>query len=53
MTECAGMLIFTIRTIFFFLLRKCYKITMPNSNLYVEYPYIFWQTSFFMFFHTH
>ena len=30
------MVIFTVRTIFFGALRKCYKITVPHSNFYLE-----------------
>ena len=40
---CAGMLIFTVRIIFFGVLRKCYKITVSHSSFYLEFPYSFWQ----------
>ena len=36
---CAGMVIFTLRIIFLGVLRKCYKITVPRSNFYLEFPY--------------
>ena len=41
-----SMVIFTVRTIFFGVLRKCYKITVSHSNLYLEFPYSFWRTFF-------
>ena len=43
---CAGMVIFTLRIIFFGVLRKCYKITVPHSNFYLEFPYSLWRTFF-------
>ena len=43
---CAGMVIFTVRIIFFGVLRKCYKITVPPSNFYLEFPYSFWRMFF-------
>ena len=38
---CVGMVIFTVRIIFFSVLRKCYKIIVPHSNFYLEFPYSF------------
>ena len=38
---CAGMIIVTLRIIFFRVLRKCYKITVQHSNFYLEFPYSF------------
>ena len=43
---CALMVIFTFCTIFFGVLRKCYKITVPHSSFYLELPCSFWQTFF-------
>ena len=42
----SGMVIFTVRIIFFGVLRKCYKITVSHSNFYLEFPYSFWRTFF-------
>ena len=38
---CAGMVIFTVRVIYFSVLRKCYEITVPHNNCYLEFPYSF------------
>ena len=43
---CAGIVILTVRIIFFGVLRECYKITVPHSNFYLEFSYSFWQTFF-------
>ena len=40
------MVIFTLRIIFFGMLRKCYKITVPHSNFYLEFSYSLWRTFF-------
>ena len=37
------MVIFTVRAIFFVVLRKYYKIAVPHSNFYLEFSYNFWQ----------
>ena len=42
----SGMVIFTVRIIFFGVLRKCYEITVSYSNYYLEFPYSFWRTFF-------
>ena len=43
---CIGMVIFSLRIIFFGVLRKCYKITVPHSNFYLEFPYSLWRIFF-------
>ena len=36
-----GTIIFTVRIIFFGVLRKCYKITVRHSNVYPRFLYTF------------
>ena len=38
--------VFTVCIIFFRVLRKCYKITVPHSIFYLEFSYSFWQIFF-------
>ena len=45
--HCAGMAILTVRTIFFGVLRKCYKITVPYNNFYLTFSLLF-LTDFFL-----
>ena len=48
---CASMVIFTVRIIFFSVLRKCYKITVSHSNFYLEFLYSFRRTFFSVYLH--
>ena len=43
---CISMVIFTVRTMFFILLRKCYKITASHSDFELECQYNFWLLNF-------